>query len=103
MTLYFSKLHEVVEAPVGHQTTSVWLSSSECSTEGKVYYVRLPCIFGIATVSRFHYAVKTTQPSQSSSSQSKIHDEHASSRDVPMCNCVNMYMIRYHVYTHASK
>ena len=45
MTLYFSKVHEVVAAPVERQTASAWLSSSKCITRGKVCYVRLPaCI-----------------------------------------------------------
>jgi len=43
MTLYINKIHQVV-APVGRQTTSVWLSSSECGTGGKVFYLRLPCL-----------------------------------------------------------
>ena len=31
-----------VAAPVGRQTNSVWLSSSECGTVGEVCYLRLP-------------------------------------------------------------
>jgi len=42
MTLYFDKVYQVAAAPVGCQTTSVWLSSSECSTEGEVCYLLLP-------------------------------------------------------------
>jgi len=39
-----------VPAPIWHQTTSVWLSSSESGTEGKVGYLWLPCCSFIKTV-----------------------------------------------------
>jgi len=40
MMSYFNKVHHMA-APVGRQTTSGRLSSSECSTGGKVCYLKM--------------------------------------------------------------
>jgi len=104
MTLYFSKVHEVVAAPVERQTASVWLSSSRCSTRGKVCYVRLPCIF-------WHMATfpACIMRSKLSSHLNRYHHllivKFIMNVMLPLemcksCNSINVYMIRYRIHVH---
>jgi len=104
MTLYFCKVYEVVAAPVERQTASVWLSSSKCSTRGKVCYVQLPWIFWHDHFSSLHFM-------QSKISSHLNHYHHLLiakfmmnvTLPLEICqsyNSVNVYMIRYRVHVY---